>query len=56
MKKSKVFNNNYSANEYAKKVNGKVRQSYLPNYMWVDLIWVVEWEEEICTESITEEC
>lgn len=45
MKKKKIFNNETSANDFAKKVNGSVRQSYLPNYMWVDIIWIVEWEE-----------
>lgn len=45
MKKKKVFNNEYSANEFAKKVNGTVRVSYLPDYMSVITIWIVEWEE-----------
>ena len=41
----KIFNDEHSARTFAEQVNGTVRQSYLPNYMWVDIIWIVEWEE-----------
>lgn len=41
----KVFDSEYSAKEFAKKVNGTVTQKVLPNYMSVDTIYVVEYEE-----------
>lgn len=45
MKKKKVFDDEESANRFAEKVNGIVRASYLPDYMSVIAIWIVEWEE-----------
>ena len=45
VKKKKVFDNETSARTFAEKVNGSVRQSYLPDYMRVEIIWIVEWEE-----------
>lgn len=43
--KRKCFETEEGARAFAEKVNGKVRKSVLPNYMWVDVVWVVEWEE-----------
>lgn len=42
----KVFDTKQSAEAFAREVKGIVTQSYLPNYMSVDIIWVVEWKEE----------
>ena len=44
MRVRKTFNTEESAREFAKKVNGTVKFVGLPNYMWVDYVWVVEWE------------
>lgn len=41
----KVFDSEFSANEFAKKVNGTVEQKILPDYLAVDIIYVVEFEE-----------
>lgn len=43
--KRKCFETEEGARAFSEKVNGKVRQAVLPNYMWVDIVWVVEWEE-----------
>lgn len=40
----KIFNTQYEAEKFAKEVKGLVSQSYLPNYMSVDVIWTVEWQ------------
>ena len=44
MKKRKCFDTQEQAERFAKEVGGTVRHTYLPNYMWVDEVWVVEWE------------
>lgn len=44
--KRKVFETETKAKEFAKTVNGTVRISYLPDYMAVITIYVVEWEGE----------
>jgi len=40
----KVFITEYEANSYAKKVNGNVRMSWLPDYNSTITIWIVEWK------------
>lgn len=44
--KRKGFECEYSANEFAKKVGGKVKFSPIPDYMGMIPYWVVEWEEK----------
>lgn len=46
MVKRKCFDFEESARKFAKEVGGTVYQRCLPNYMWVDIVWVVEWEVE----------
>ena len=41
----RVFETQYGAEQFAKEVNGTVRQSWLPGYMSVTDIWIVEWED-----------
>lgn len=40
----KIFDSEFSAINFAKKINGTVRQSWLPGYMNVETIWIVEWK------------
>ena len=40
----KVFESEYGANSFAKKVNGTVRMSWLPDYIGTITIWIVEWK------------
>ena len=42
----KVFNTKYEAENFARKVKGLITQSYLPNYNYIDVIWIVEWKED----------
>ena len=42
----KVFEHRYEAERFAKEVKGLVKQSYLPNYNYVDVIYEVEYEED----------
>ena len=39
----KIFDCEYLAREFAQKVNGTVRLSWLPDYMATITIWIVEW-------------
>lgn len=43
-KMKKVFDFEESAKEFAKEVNGTVKQTVLPDYMSVDIIYVVEYD------------
>ena len=42
----KTFNTQYEAERFAREVKGLVTQSYLPNYNYIDVIWIVEWTED----------
>ena len=42
----KTFNTKYEAERFAREVKGLVTQSYLPNYMTVDIVYIVEYKEE----------
>ena len=42
----RCFETEYQANEYARKVNGKVTCRPLPDYMGVIDNWVVEWDNK----------
>ena len=39
----KIFSTEYIARKFAKRVNGTVRMSLLPGYMYAETIWIVEW-------------
>lgn len=39
----KVFETLYHAEEFAKKVNGNVQMQQLPNYNYVDIVYIVTW-------------
>jgi hypothetical protein len=39
----KVFQNLYNAQEFAKTINGKITERALPNYNYVEWIYIVEW-------------
>lgn len=42
----KVFDTKCEAERFAKEVKGLVEVSYLPNYNYVDVIYVVKYEED----------
>lgn len=42
----KTFNTQHEAENFAREVKGLVTQSYLPNYNYIDVIWIVEWKED----------
>lgn len=52
----KTFDTQYEAEKFAREVKGYVRQSYLPNYMSVDVIWIVEYSGEESYEQSNNQC
>lgn len=46
MTKRKGFEAEHSANEFAKKVNGEVKFTPIPDYMGMIPYWTVTWKEK----------
>lgn len=51
----KCFETEEKARKFAEKVNGTVKQKFLPDYMSVIEVWVVEWANKADTDFRTED-
>ena len=51
----KCFETEEKARKFAEEVNGTVKQKFLPDYMSVIEVWVVEWANKADTDFRTED-